>query len=134
MLQISREQRWPVIGRVNLIVDAAPWKLRTCARAINVSKTGICLRLEDPKQMKKQLGQLDLLPLIREGETFGLQIENEQPEVRAQATKATLIRKQKSGDSYILGFKFVNPPSEVSDLIENLAIEDHDHQQPGFLF
>jgi hypothetical protein len=133
-LQISREQRWPVIGRVNLIVDAAPWKLRTCARAVNVSKTGICVRLDDPKQMKKQLVQLDLLPLIREGETFGLQLENEQPEARAQATKVTLIRKQKSGDSYILGFKFINPPSEVSDLIENLASEDHDHQQPGFLF
>jgi len=134
LVQIFREQRWPVIGRVNLIIDAAPWKLRTCARAVNISKTGICLRLDDPKQQKKQQHQLDLMPLIREGDTFGLQLENEQPEVRAQATKATLIRKHKSGDGFILGFKFVTPPSEVTELIENLTTDDHGQQQPGFLF
>lgn len=133
-MQISREQRWPCSGRVNLIVDAAPWKLRTCARAVNVSTSGICLRVEDPRQMKKSSGHLDLLPLIREGDVYGLQLENEQPEARAQPARATLIRKLRSGDSFILAFKFMNPPPEIADLVLDLENESRQDDRPEYLF
>lgn len=133
-MQISREQRWPCSGRVNLIVDVTPWKLRACTKAVNVSSTGICLRIEDPRQMKKSSGQLDLLPLIREGYTYGLQLENEQPEARAQPARATLIRKQRSGESFILGFKFMNPPPEIADLVQDLEFESRQNDRPEYLF
>lgn len=122
-MQRPREHRWPCAGRVNLIIDAAPWKLRTCARAVNVSFGGICLRLDDPRQQRKTPLQVDLAPLVREGHVYELQLENENPEARAQLTRATLVHKIKSGDGFILGFRFASPPPEIHDLVGNLAAE-----------
>lgn len=85
--------------------------------------SGICLRLDMPRQQKKTAAIVDLAPLVREGHAYDLQLENEAPEVRAHLTQATLIRKEKSGDGYILGFRFASPPAEIHDLIGSLQAE-----------
>jgi hypothetical protein len=103
-----RSERFQFSDRVRILSDRSPWRFCLKATAMNVSATGILLRLSqdslllDPSQGMVRQDLADLFPI---GQDFVLQMEEIDEESDFQTRLMSKLTRREFGDNHIdLGF------------------------------
>ena len=112
-----RERRFVCPGVVRILCGLPPFQLLLSLPLVNLSQTGLAVRLERTSPLAQQAPML-----LEPGDPFDLQVEPEAEEYPTVQISSELVRVQPMPNCWLLGFAFDDTNPDLLGLVHELQL------------